>query len=90
MTEQGMVELAEREGVNVRADLTSYYFDFEATGVPEIDMVLGAVCWAAKMYHSTEGWAEDGWNGEPSEVANIQKAANAAAAALRASMKEGK
>jgi hypothetical protein len=76
-------ELATRNGVNVRADLSSYYIDFAPTGVAEIDLVLGAVCWAAKMHHSTEGWT-DGWReGEPSEMENIQKAANVAAAALR-------
>ena len=78
-----LVELAEREGVRVREGLDSYYFDFRPTGVPEIDLILGAVCHAGKMYHGTEGWT-DGWReGEPSEIENIQKAANAAAAALR-------
>jgi hypothetical protein len=62
--------------------LNSYYFGFDPTGVPEIDLILGAVCHAGKMYHYTERWS-DGDEGEPSEIDNIQRAANVAAASLR-------
>jgi hypothetical protein len=79
-----MVELAEREKVNVRAGLDSYYFDFEPTCVPEVDLILGAICWAGKMYHSTASWPDPDWNDGPSQIDNIQHAANVCAAALRA------
>lgn len=85
----GLAGLAKREGVNVRDGLDSYYFDFTPTGVPEVDLILGAVCWAGKMYHSTESWADDGWNGGPSEIENIQKAAKIAAAALSLARSNG-
>lgn len=69
--------------------LDSYYFDFEPTGVPEVDLILGAICWAGKAYHSTACWPDEGCDGGPSEIDNIQKAANICAAAMKARSQAG-
>lgn len=66
--------------------LTSYYFGFDATGVGVVDRILEAVCRAGKAYHSTEMWNDPWDNTEPSERDLIQNAANASAAAIRATL----
>jgi len=42
---------------DIRMD--AYYYFFEKTGVPEIDLILSAVACAGKAYHNTEDWQED-------------------------------
>ena len=64
--------------------LSAYYFSFEPTGVPEIDMILSAVACAGECYHHTEQWNDDAAFGYEPHTGNtpvewIQNAANAAA-----------
>ena len=63
--------------------MDAYYYYFEPTGVPEIDLILSAVACAGKAYHNTEDWQEDTWtpDGHTGENAQqwIQSAADAAA-----------
>ena len=64
--------------------MNAYYYSFEPTGVPAIDLILSAVAHAGKAYHHTVGWTEP----EPAEppfrgdthAEWIQNAANDAAA----------
>ena len=79
-----MTTIAEENGVEVMERLNSYYYSFSPTGVPHIDMILGAVAYAGKMYHYTERWLDDD-DGRPSVAQNIQRAADAAAAMHQAS-----
>lgn len=58
--------------------MDAYYFNFERTGVLAIDRILSAVAQAGSGAHHTQSWQEDGHEAE------IQKAANEAAAALQA------
>lgn len=65
----------------------AYYYDFDETGVPEIDRILSAVACAGKSFHHTEEWpdeqerpAPEGHEGN-SCIKWIQNAANAAAKA---------
>ena len=58
--------------------MDAYYFSFDETNVPEIDLVLSAVAWAGKLAHHTEMWDEPIASG-PSSVAWIQASATAAA-----------
>lgn len=72
-----------RSLVESRGDrmLDAYYYSFEPTGDPHIDLILGAVARAGKMYHHTEMWV-DGWGeDDPGCIEVIQTLANAAAAA---------
>lgn len=67
--------------------MSAYYYSFEPTGVPEIDMILSAVACAGKAYHHTESWNDEpGWQMLPHEgntpVEWIQNAADKAAKAL--------
>jgi hypothetical protein len=67
--------------------LKAYYYAFDATGVPEIDLILSAVACAGKSFHHTGDWNEkDSWPGHEgaTPVDWIQNAANRAAAAMRA------
>ncbi len=68
--------------------MNAYYYSFDPTGVPEIDMILSAVACAGKAYHHTDCWRDEcEW--EPHEgkspVEWIQNAANKAAEAMSAS-----
>ena len=36
--------------------MNAYYYSFQPTGVPEIDLILSAVATAGKAYHHTEYW----------------------------------
>lgn len=38
--------------------MNAYYYSFEPTGVPAIDLILSAVACAGKAYHHTDGWTE--------------------------------
>lgn len=58
-------------------NLSAYYYCFDPTGDPDIDLILAAVAAAGNGYHHTDGWNDDD-NG-PSYVAQIQEAANRAA-----------
>lgn len=59
--------------------MNAYYYGFDTTGVRAIDEILSAVACAGKMYHGTDQWSNQGSDGEPSEVENIQAAAERAA-----------
>ena len=68
--------------------LDAYYYEFDQTGVREIDVILSAVACAGKAAHHTEDWGEWVNNPErygpfrgPSPVDWIQNAANDAATA---------
>jgi len=39
--------------------MCGYYYGFEATGVPEIDLILSAIACAGKCYHHTEDWNQE-------------------------------
>lgn len=75
--------------------LSSYYYHFESTGVPEIDRILSAVAHAGKAFHHTDGWNDaagtlSGYTGT-TPVEWIQGAANDAASKIKAlTGKEGK
>lgn len=64
--------------------LSAYYFSFDATGDPRIDLLLASVATAGKLAHHTESWAddEDHWSrfagGPPADM--IQELANLLAA----------
>lgn len=71
--------------------MDAYYYGFEPTGVPEIDLILSAVACAGKSFHLTEDWCEEigprtGHTGE-APVDWIQNAANAAAERIRAELR---
>lgn len=73
-----------RQRIEGRGDwmLSSYFIDFDPTGNDDVDLILGAVALAGKMYHSTEWWAddEDGHGYSLNDL--IQAAANSAAKRL--------
>lgn len=64
--------------------LRAYYYGFDATGDPAINLILSAVACAGKAYHSTSWWTDetpaydDRFKGETPEEW-IQNAANDAA-----------
>lgn len=63
--------------------MEAYYYSFEPTGVPEIDLILSAVACAGKAYHCTEAWEDEtspylGHEGK-NPIEWIQNAANKAA-----------
>ena len=71
------VEMAERRGDRAMA---GYYFVFDSTGVPEIDLILATVAAAGKAYHSTEYWGDSLVDDEAiSHIDMIQAAASEAA-----------
>jgi hypothetical protein len=39
--------------------MDAYYYFFDKTGVPEIDLILSAVACAGKAYHHTENWQNE-------------------------------
>lgn len=60
----------------------AYYFGFDPTGDPDIDMILAAVACAGKAFHSTEDWTDPmDWDDRtsPSWAETIESAAHAAA-----------
>lgn len=64
--------------------MNAYYYGFDPTGVPEIDLILSAVANAGQSFHQTEDWGQKldrppfGHTGEsPTEW--IQNAADLAA-----------
>lgn len=61
----------------------AYYYSFAPTGVPEIDLILGAISAAGKSYHHTEQWDEGEVYDAGTCIDLIQGAANEAAEALR-------
>ena len=64
---------------------SAYYYQFTATGVLEIDQILMAVARAGKRFHNTDQWDETIMGStEPTPTEEIQKAADRAAAAIRA------
>jgi hypothetical protein len=72
--------------------MDAYYYGFEPTGIGVIDAILSTVAQAGKGYHHTDSWSDEyDWDyglirkGESSADA-IQRAANEAAAAIRASV----
>lgn len=74
--------------------MQAYYFGFEPTGVPEIDLILSAVACAGKSFHHTEHWLDscEPWDhhegNSPAEW--IHNAATKAAAAMRDARGESK
>lgn len=56
----------------------AYYYEFDATGAPEIDKILEAVARAGKAYHNTCDWNDPDFDGK-TPVEKIQNAANEAA-----------
>lgn len=73
-----------RQRIEGRGDrmLSSYFIDFDPTGNEDIDLILGAIALAGKMYHSTEWWADDEDDHGYSLNDLIQAAANNAAGRL--------
>lgn len=67
--------------------MNAYYYEFEPTGVQEIDEILSAVAWAGKAFHKTNQWNDACPNYGPSATEGngvtpvdwIQNAANRAA-----------
>lgn len=39
--------------------ISSYYYNFEATGNKEVDTLLYAIAQAGKCFHSTSQWTEE-------------------------------
>jgi hypothetical protein len=69
--------------------MSAYYYGFDKTGVPEIDLILSAVACAGKAFHHTDQWNdESSWRTDYHEgetpVEWIQNAAKKAAAQLAA------
>lgn len=68
--------------------MAAYYYSFQETGVPEIDLILSAVACAGKAYHHTDGW-NDGCSYIPEPHSGetpidwIQNAANEAAKKMK-------
>jgi len=63
----------------------AHYYSFEATGCLEIDQILMAVARAGKRFHNTDAWDEKIMGStDKTPVEEIQRAANFAAAAIRA------
>jgi hypothetical protein len=75
--------------------MDAYYYSFDRTGVPAVDLVLSAVACAGKHgSHHTDGWTDEvnaGWRGDHLEGSTprdwIQNAANKAADAFRELLK---
>lgn len=71
--------------------MSAYYYGFDATGIPQIDLILSAVACAGKAFHHTESWDDECvWPGHSGTTPQqwIQNAANAAAADLCASRQQ--
>lgn len=61
----------------------AYYYSFTPTGNEAVDLVLGALSRAGKMYHHTGDWMGEPWAaGEKNARDLIQAAANDAARML--------
>ncbi len=39
--------------------LYAYYYSFDSTGDPAVDLILSAVACAGKAYHHTSGWTDE-------------------------------
>jgi hypothetical protein len=63
--------------------MSAYYYSFDETGVAIIDQILSAVAHAGKAYHHTDCWTETNEWTPVSYAEQIQRAANAAAGAIR-------
>lgn len=71
--------------------LDAYYYNFEPTGVKEIDEILSAVAWAGEAFHHTSQWTEECESYGPSATEGngvtpvdwIQNAANRAASKFK-------
>ena len=68
--------------------MQAYWYEFEPTGVKEIDLILCAIATAGKANHHTASWVDDSYKkypdvegGTPEEW--IQNAANNAAESIR-------
>lgn len=59
--------------------MDAYYYGFDSTGCEPVDRVLAAVALAGKLLHSTEGWGDDLWYGDPGPVEIIEHFARDAA-----------
>ena len=70
--------------------MDAYYYGFDATGVPEIDRILCSVASAGKAYHHTEHWGDPSLEGGTNYVSLIQRAADEAAKAMRATLDPSK
>lgn len=66
--------------------IESYWYEFDPTGIDEIDNILNAVALAGRYFHSTEFWNDeatgDGVVGD-TPIEWIQNAANRAAASFK-------
>lgn len=87
-------ETSEREALAEVSDpewrMQGYYIGFDSTGLAVVDRILSAIAQAGKAYHNTDMWQEVMEydyglirKGETCEDA-IQRAANEAAATIRA------
>ena len=71
--------------------MSAYYYEFEPTGVKEVDELLSAVAWAGKAFHHTSQWNDECSNYGPSvdtengitPVDWIQNAANRCAKQIK-------
>lgn len=66
--------------------MDAYYYGFEPTGNPDIDLILSAVACAGKSFHCTDQWNDmcpprEGHEGD-TPIEWIQNAANKAAAKM--------
>lgn len=66
--------------------IRSYYFEFDETGVKEIDDLLVAVADAGGRCHHTVNWTETSEYVDESCVAMIQRIANEGAETLKAAL----
>jgi hypothetical protein len=70
------------------SDNGAYYYSLDRTGVPAIDRILSAICYAGKAFHNTSEWNETNtWDYGPikagmSPIDLIQAAADEAARVL--------
>lgn len=69
---------------NEKHAFRAYYFTLDATGVPEVDLILENMAKAGKAFHHTSEWDDDDcreYNNGLTYIESIQNAANACAAA---------
>ena len=77
-----MSDIDVREITGMR--MQGYYIGFDQTGHEGVDLLLSAIAYAGKMYHSTEHWHEEMCDRDYSCADLIQLAAKHLAAEIRA------
>ena len=70
-------------------NLRAYYYVFQPTGSDAIDTILEQVAAAGKAHHHTSEWSDaPAYDGGPSFIERIQKAANDAAKTVKPKFEE--